>query len=141
MCRLISCSNLRRAKLSGCFPGKPTWIEFQPAALFNDPSPWPTLRVCDPERPSFHIPARFRVPPALKEPPICRTSAAGLNLLIRDTLLGRPATDTARSHLSLGPASLSGDPWQGQDPMLRTPREKVKPIIFTCVGGSGWRRM
>lgn len=35
---------------------------------------------CDPEQPSFHIPARLLGLPALKEPPICWTSAAGLTL-------------------------------------------------------------
>eukprot|EP00064_Thunnus_orientalis_P020165 superscaffoldBa00005406_g20297 len=63
--------------------------------------------------------------PALKEPPICRTSAAGPYLVIRDRPLGRPATDRAHTRLSLGPPGfISGDPRQGRDPVLVTLREK-----------------
>lgn len=61
-------------------------------------------------------------------------------LVIRHRPLDRPATDTARSQLSLGPSSFSGDPVQGRDPILRTPREKKPHHRYLLGGGSGWRR-
>ncbi|PWA19372.1 hypothetical protein CCH79_00018353 [Gambusia affinis] len=62
--------------------------------------------------------------PASKLSDICSRS----HLVIRGRPLRRPDSDSDPARLSLGPHSLSGD----RDPVLRTPREKVKPAIITA---------
>ncbi|KAK9520383.1 hypothetical protein VZT92_020276 [Zoarces viviparus] len=69
----------------------------------------------------------------LKEPPICRTSAAGLTLSLEiDHSVGPPRTRIARDFLS-APGWLSGDPRPGRDPVLGSPRER-KPLHLYLLG-------
>lgn len=137
MCRLIIWHVLRWAKLSrsarrwrwGRSPDQPGGLSFsRPASLMT---PFPGRHSADRQQQSLWSGAALLSHSCQTPGPPCPERASNLSdicsrsyLVIRDRPLSRPATDTSRSQLSLGPGSISGDLGQGRVPVLGAPREK-----------------
>ncbi|KAK2913125.1 hypothetical protein Q8A73_007238 [Channa argus] len=90
---------------------------------------------CDPERPTFHIPASLRSFPTLKELPICRTSATTLTLSLDiDHLIGPPRTPLAPNFPSVSAQSQGTQGRAGT--LLWEPPGRQNPPIITYGGGT-----